>query len=531
MPTEISSFAELDSADILEFADLLAAILLQADPLLNVSRGSMIWEVIIYPAAVAHVYEATPVDLIREQWNLAAVAAAPTAADNSIVDLLLSNFNISRSAGTKAVGQVEIVLTEAHAMTVVEGTIFTTGALTFTNLADQVVIVAEADRTADSDRVLVDRGDDTYSVKVDVVATTEGVAGNVTYGTSFTVNPRPTYFSSAKAAADLSGGSDPDTNTSVVARATQGLTGKILSNPEGAQAQMLTLVPSSTAASVIGAYSPELTRDQRSLLGTGNGGRADILLRTQASIETALVTVEGTVVDADANTYSVSLDRDDLAGAYDVVSVIAEGDAQERALDIVSEVWGYDVSNLTTAPDIASAQEAAFSRYQTLTITFTDITNTGDYEVRLRRLPAIATAQAYCLNPNYMDALADWVVRSPVPAITSIQLTVMAPSGTTVDTDAVAAAAVASVNSHSFVSELSASRIVNDVSAVLPTGAYISMPIGMDAEIIYPDRVSRYIRSGNTLTVPTVNISGVSKNTVAFFASTETVSVSTEAIT
>lgn len=530
MPTEVT-FSDLSETDILERADFIATVLEQASSSLNASRGSMLWELVVYPAAVGYVYINTPINTLRAYWNMASVAADPANADDDIVDLLLSNFNITRSAGTNATGQAEIVLTEAHSLIVAAGTVFTAGDLTFTNLVDQVVIVTEADRTADADRVLTNRGDGTYSFRVDISASEVGTAGNITYGTAFTVSPQLTYFSSASAAADLSGGSAADTNASVVERAAQGLTGNIMSSEVSAKAQLMTLVPSSTDASVIGAQSPELTRDQRSLFGVSNGGRADIFLRTQSAIEVAMVSKTSTVTDASAHTHSISLDRDDLAGGYNLVSIIAEGDAQSRSLDILTQTWGYDVSNLTVAPDIESAQEAAFSSYQTLTVTFTDTADTGTYEVRFRRLPSISTAQTYCLNPDYRDPLADWLVRAPVPAMTSIEMTVKYPSGTTVDTTAVKSAIVNAVNANSFVSELSASAIIDAAAEAIPDGAYISMPMGMQAEIIYPDRVSHWIRSGNTLTTPTVNALCVSKNTVAFFASSDDIDVTTEVIT
>ena len=531
MPLEVQSFSDLDAADISEYADFLATLLQEASPSLNTKRGSMIWELVIEPAAIAHVYEQTSLDVVRDQWNLSTVAASPTTANDDVVDLLLSNFNITRSSGTKAVGQIEVVLTSAHALVITAGTVFTVNSMNFTNLLDQVVIVAEADRTSDSDRVLTTRGDGTYSFKVDVSASVAGVTGNVTFGTSFTVSPQPTFFSQAKSAADFSGGTDPDTNADVIARATQGMTGKILSSPTSAEAQLKTLVPSTVAASVVGAQATEMTRDQRSLLGVSNGGRVDVYLRTQSPTQVSLAEKTGTVVSAAAHTYSVSLTRDDLAGVYELVSIIPKGDAQERSLTILTQTWGYDISNLTSPPDLESAVEAAFTRFQTLVVTFTDPTDTGTYEVRLRGMPSISAAQTYCSSDEYRDPLADWVVRAPVPALTSVEITVRAPSGVDIDEDEVADAVVKSINNHSFVSELSASRIVDAVSEILPTGAYVKMPLGMISRIIYPDRTSGYLRSGNTLVVPSEPLDGVSKNTVVFFASTDDVSVATETIT
>ena len=201
MPTDVT-FTGLDQDSINDMAEFLGTLLKEAAPNLNVSRGSMIWELILEKAAISHVYTSNDVESLRNYWNLQAVIDDPANAENSIVDMLLSNFNITRSEGTKAVGQVEIILTGRNSLTVTAGTLFSIGDISYTNLSDQVAVVSEGDKLSDDDRILTDRGDGTYSFKVDVVAVDAGIDGNISIGTTFEINPPPTYLSTAKAVAD-----------------------------------------------------------------------------------------------------------------------------------------------------------------------------------------------------------------------------------------------------------------------------------------------------------------------------------------
>ena len=523
------TFQTLDTELVDDYAALLASLMQAAYPELNLRPGGVLYDLVIQKAAAAHVYEATALDQLKANWNMAAVRDDPEAADPAIVDALLSNFNTTRSEGTKAIGEVEIVLKQQHALTISAGTAFLSGSLRFVTSVDHVVVLDPDDRTSDSDRVLIEQGDGTWSFRVSAAAEAFGLAGNVPAGTGFTVSPQPIYFSEARAAGDFSGGSDPDTNASVVERASAGITGKVLASPSHAAARLYEVVPSSTALSVIGMQDPEMTRDQRSILGVSVGGRVDAYLRTQAYVDTTVVTVEAELVDAALHRYSVTLTRDQAAGVFDVIGVTPEGAGASVTLTRVSTTWGYDVSDLDVHPDVRSADEAAFSRYQTVTLVFDDPGDAGSYDVYVLRVPGVDVAQDACLDPDHRDPTADWLVRAPIPIVTGITLVVKYRPGVTVDASAVQAAVIDAVNAQSFVKELSASVVVDAASSALPKGAYVHMPINMVGEILRPDRTSNWLRSGNSLVVPTHYDANVSSRTCAFFASTSSVSVSTEA--
>jgi hypothetical protein len=270
-------------------------------------------------------------------------------------------------------------------------------------------------------------------------------------------------------------------------------------------------------------------------LGFSGGGRADIYLRSQVTLDILRVTQTAVLLDAATHTYQLSLGRDAVAGAYEVVAVKSPAaddgtDLWADNLGITSVVWSQDLSNLLSPPDIMTSAEAAFSRYQSVVVEFTDESDAGTYNLYLRRLPSIDTAQAFCNDEAHSDPLADWLVKSPVPILVTVGLTIRRRATATVDPDRVAAGVAAAVNQQSFVSELSASTIIDAAAAALPTGAYVKMPISLYGRLIRPDRSEQHLRSANSLETPNEPTAGVSAKTVSFFCSPSDVDVSIEVI-
>jgi hypothetical protein len=525
------TFAGLDPVAVDEYADLLATLLREAYPSLNFNKGSMLYELVVSKASAMHVYEGTPLSQLRDNWNMIAVKASPNDVDPTLVDQILSNLNVERSPGVAASGEVEVIVSTNAPLTVTAGTNFLAGTVRFQNVVDVVVVASEADATNSTDKVFARRTNGTYSFRVPVVANEAGSDGNIGQGTAIAMSPPPTFFVSATVAADFGGGSDVETNAEVIARIPSRLSGRLLSSPSNAAALLLNNFQSATAASIVGAADPEMTRDQVSLLGVSVGGKADLYLRAQNAVGVSVITVTAERTNSDTNTYEIVLGRDVTAGAYRVVSVVPQGAAATgNELGIVSEVWGFDNTGNPPVPYIASAADAAFSMYQTVTITFTDPANKGTYDVRLLQMQLIDSAQAFCLADTRRDPLGDWLVRAPVPVLTGVSLKICVPAGETVDVDRIKDAAAAAVCNRSFCGELNASTLITTVDAVLPPDAYVAMPVDMVGEIIPPSRESKWLRSAHALVVPYEPALGISKKTVAFFANADDIDVQVETV-
>lgn len=525
-----ATFTGLSEESILEYADFLAALLKEEAPSLNLNRGSVLYRQLLRPAAAMHCFEAADRFSLRNKWNLHDIVNETVPADIAVITRVLSNYNVDYSAGTSATGYIEIVVSTLASVVVPADTVFTAGDVAFTNTLSYTAVVSEDDVVYDTDVAMYERGDGNYAFVIPVFASATGASGNVKAATAFTMSPSPSMFIAAYAQADFSGGSDADSTTSLLTRASNGISAKVLANRATAQAALFDVVTTSTASSMVGMGDVEMTRDQRGLLGQSSGGKVDAYLRTQAQLEEYIIQADGEETDETTHEWTITIPYDDLYGAIRLVKVTKRDDNQIVLSGPVC-TWGVKAGLEQYDPDVDTAEEAAFSSYQTLAITFTDVNDYAEYDVYLDRLPNIETAQAYCNDTSSRDLLADWLVKAPVPAITSVTLSVKYPSALTVDEDAVIAAVVNAVNSKSFVEELSVTTVIEAAQSVLPSGAYVSLPVELISEIILPSRESLFIRSDRAIVVPSSDdYPGVTKNTVAFFTDATRVQVNTTAI-
>ena len=525
MPEQIY-FGDITEATVDEYADFLAVLIQEAVPTLNVRKGTVFYSYVLRPAAAAHAYAKTSLDTLRAYWNTAAVVADPDAADPVLLDRLLSNFNAKRNTGTAAVGQVEIVLSASRTTTVQAGTSFTaSNGQIFQNPLAQTGAAVAAEIIDSTDSLLRLRADGNYSFLIDVTAQASGLAGNIPQGTSLTVSPEPVNLVVASAVTDFSGGSAADDNQTLVDRMLNGLASKVLASRAQASAFFRALVPSTTDVAVVGMQDSEMFRDQRSLLGSSNGGRVDVYLRSQSLLDTVKVAV--TATDLGSNQWQAVINRDETAGAIVAVRATVKDDTAS-AISIVSQTWDKDFTGATDIPDIETAVEAAFSSLQKVTLVLNDVNNGGLYDVYMLRLPSIALAQGLCDNDDYQDPMADWLVKSVIPIVTSVSARVYQPTGATIDSAAVKAAVVSAVNGVSFSTTLDASIVVSAIQGALPAGAYVKSPIELIGQLWKPDRTSVMLKSGRQLTVPADYSQGVSYKTTAFFTTLDDVSITEE---
>ena len=152
----------------------------------------------------------------------------------------------------------------------------------------------------------------------------------------------------------------------------------------------------------------------------------------------------------------------------------------------------------------------------------------SSYDVVLYYQPNIASLQTICEDDDNRELMSDWLIKAVIPVLTSVTIVIKNPNSLDVDTEAIQQAVTDVINSQSFVPELSSSLIVDAAQSLLPSTAYIDMPIEMIGSIIMPDRSVTYLRSTNELVVPEELELGVSGNTSAFFTSAELIGVISE---
>jgi hypothetical protein len=465
----------------------------------------------------------------------------------------------------------------------------------------------------DTDSVLVPLSDGNFKFVIPVTAVEVGSAALLKQGTLLTtVAPIPNLVR-IYANEDFVDGVDTESNEQLVARQAEGITAKTICNRLNCAALLRTVSPDYLSLSIIGAGDREMLRDKHSIFPGAFGGRSDWYFRDTADIAVTQFEIECVLHEKTSDGYGVwqcDIARDTAPGFYDVYRVVP-ADAADYAgsLSVVEDIRGFNTqyidgallpdietaveavfsryqtaiirfkdittstAGLTVAqstktylvslrvapkiaevqsfvssrgtrslfgPDIETAVEAVFSRYQTAIIRFKDITtstagltvaqSTKTYLVSLRVAPKIAEVQSFVSSRGTRSLFGDVLIKAPIPCFVSIAFSLLGrPSAELPDVDAIKTAVVNYINSLSFTGHLFASDITRIVHSYLPAGVSISA-IDMLGKLLKPSGGSHTLHSREVLEIPDDSANMVSARTVGFVTYKDLVLVSAGAI-
>jgi len=477
--------------------------------------------------------------------SLLGIADQPTAADPTLVDKVLSNYRVQRGAGVRASGQMTIVVSRLIPTTVPAGAVFTANGIAFQTPAAYAARESPAQVAATTDRVLRPIGDGLYAYTVPVVAVAAGTAGLLRRGANLVPAQRIPNFVRAYAEGDFAGGFDAESNADLMRRLQQGIAAPAWSNRATIDA-MIHAQPDFARVlqtSIIGFGDPEMHRDQHTVLPISTGGRCDLYARTQSVPASVLLTKTCTLIEktAEGGLWSVSIHRDDAPGFYRVDRVGPPGSPQDTAgYEVVADIRDFDASGPGFVPDVRTAVEAAYSRYQTATIRFLDTagdvtglvvnTTTAPYDLVLSYMPQIADLQLFTGDRRVRNPAGDVLVKAPIPCDTTISFSIRQPAtAEPPDLVAIAEAVAAAVNNLGFPGQLHASMVADIVSDMIPEGSYLSA-VDMAGRIRRPDGVLRRIRSSEVLLIPDEPEFLVSPRTTAFLLDPQDVGVTVKTL-
>jgi len=494
-------------------------------------------------------------ELLRESSSLQAISQNPQLSDDTIVDVALSNFRITREPGTAASGTITIVLNALVPVVIPADNQFSSGGIIFTpGLAYAARLSADTATTA-TDRVLRPVGDGTYAFSIPVTAQDTGSAGMLRRGAGLTtLDPIP-YFNRAFAESDFTGGFDPETNAEMIARLQSGLAAQAWSNRVTIDASIRAMPEFARILqmSIIGAGDAEMLRDKHTIMPIANFGRVDLYVRTQdlplsqaiydppTSSVPAPTTKTATLIQktAEGGIWQFSIGSADAPGFYQVDRVGPIQTAQDDAgYEVIGDVRGIDLNYPGFVPDIVLPIEAVYSRYQAATIQFLDTDtpvanlveneSTAAYYVTVLGMPLIAELQDTVSGRSFGAPAGDALAKAPIPCFLTISFNINKRASVVVDQptiDGICISVAQLVNSLGFPGQLYASLISDLVQQQLPDGAYLGA-IDMFGTIRRPDGSLRRIRSTEVLVIPDEPSLMVTPRTVAFILDPLAVGVS-----
>jgi hypothetical protein len=531
----------LDTTEVEQYRQLLTSMVAAYNPTADLKRGPVQDLIITVDAAISSAWQ-EQIDLVRQSSSLSQIAANPEKTDATTVNNLLSNYGLTASKGAKATGTVVIVLSSLVPTVIPITTVFTLQGITY-NPTTTTAGRTTAGQVISSSDVLITTLGANYAMPVPVTATAVGAVGNVLAGTSATLSLNPPYFVSAYAGANFTGGQDAQTPAELAGMALTGLSVKAWSTRPSIQAVIGTQIPTLEATSVIGFGDPEMLRDQHAVWPGSQGGRVDVYMRSAPSWQTVSLSKQATLVSLSGSngTWQISIGRDDAPGFYEVQSILLPSQVPgSPGFAVTSDVRGVNLAPDATHiyfPDITSALEAVYSRYQTAAIQFVDTLTTGqgsltpgavstfNYTVLLKAMPEIDVAQDYLGQLNNRPPMSDALVRGVVPCFTTVAFTLTVSKGTTVSVPAVQNAVADAVNAINFTGALPASLVTQAVHNLLGASVISITTITLAGRIRRTDGVMIPISDPVNLACPNDPAHLATGRTVAFLLQAADVTV------
>lgn len=535
---------QLSDTEVQQAEDFLISWLAAEYPSMDLSEGRVFRNLLLRPAAIFYALNTKLMDDLRRSQSLLSISEDPALATDDIVDAVMSNFRITRRQGEAATGVVTIVLNARRSTSVESGTTFTHNGLTYTTTVPYVAVTDAASVLTSTQRLITARTDGNYAFTVPVTASAAGSEYAVGVGARFTMSPSPSGFVDAFATQDFTGGTSTETNQDLINRLDSSLAQPVFSGRRQIEALLRDNVDTITATSIIGFGDPEMLRDRHNIFEISTGGKADIYVRTQGLPEVLAVAKTATLVDKTLGTWQLSIGKDDAPGFYTIESILASTASPDAtSFAVLSDTRGLDLtpdSDEDFAPDVDTNTEGAYSRYQTSVVQFTDTTgdltgltnlsSTREYTVYLKYMPNIKTLQRLACNRANRNPQADYLVRAPVPAFTSVSMRVEYTGTDAPDEDTIKQLVADRVNGISFqLGKLPVSMIYDAVHDELSkTGAYVVSPIDVFVTLRRPDGTELHARSGNQVDVPNTPEYATTQRTTCFFLRPDDVSVTIE---
>lgn len=553
MSLDISSLS--DSA-VQTAEDTLTALIKEEYPALDLTAGRVFKELLIKPAAIFYAFTEKNIEALRTSLSLIASDENPELVDAEIAEDFFANLRITKTDGTTSSGQLTIVMA-VNATTIISmDTEFSINDTIFKPTQTFIGMPSVDDDDADNIRQITQRADQMYEFVIDVVASVEGTAGNIQQGTRLTVSPESTRIVDVYATDSFTGGTNTESIEDLITRGKEALSPKVLCTRLSDTALLKSEFGSAVDISVIGYGDPEMTRDQHNIFSISSGGKIDIYTRSESIPTQETLLVDCTLVNKTEKLLGFTLDTEQSAGVYKILSVLQENavlypqDTEVSlyrnmlgSLEIVNNLRQFSLGDEDIVPDITTAQEAAFSAYQTFSVQFLDpglnTLNLSDgdiitYKVIVLRMPQIHDIQEYVNLRSVRNYCSDVLIKAAIPCICSLTVVLRKRSNetATIDEDAIKTAIANYINSHKFADgPLSAAKMIEAVQTNIPALVNIDLPLDLSGMLLLPSGDTKYLHNTDCLNIADILTENVSSRTVAFFISTNDIDIDTVTLT
>ena len=538
MALQYPTFADLNANRLAILKELLVGVLQEYNTEIDLRRGT-VSDLVLHPRALLTAVNEEAINNALSSSSLQAIIDDPTIADEDTVDRTLGNYRLVRGEGIQASGTVTIILSTLTPVIIPDNLNITISGVVFKTDQVYAARTSEGAVIGSGDRLLtaVTGG---YAFTVNVLAETVGENGNVTRGTTATLEQNPPEFVKAFATSDFAGGRYKETNAALVNRLQTGLAVRAWSNRPSIEAVLLSQpnFANIKSVSIIGFLDAEMLRDQHSIFPVANGGRADLYVRTSTTYQTLSITKTATLVSKDGavGTWQLGLAKDEAPGYYEIVKVLLPtADPTAAGFTPSSEVRSLDLTDDGWKPDLETVLEGTYSAYQSSVVQFVDTTTNAtsltdgvsqqDYDVVVRAMPLIGEIQTFWNNISNRPPMGDILVKAPIPCFTDVSFTLNIRRGYTVNTATVQQTVSDAVNALGFSGQVAASYLNQVLHNLLGIALLATSSMSIAGRIRNPNGTTTNLTSSTVITVADNFPNMVSGRTVAFLSEPSAIAV------
>jgi len=551
MALEVQNLSELDDDDVAQAFAISAQLVQERFPAVDMKRG-VVSDLVVELDGILGAAQGENADRVRQSQSIILIEANSAITDDDLVDNVASNYRITRRAASYAAGEVVIVLNQQLAVSVAKGQVFTVGDRAYTSDDTYAARLTAAQVTSSTDRLLTQVGTNRWAFTINVTASVAGSASLLQKDDALTPALPVSAFVSAYAAADFTGGLDAQTSAEIIALLESGMSTKAYSNRSmiknmvrNADTSVYSMVTAAfddiLAMSIIGFGDVEMTRDQHWLFPVSGGGRSDMYLRSQRQPASTKLTKTATLVSitVDGGIWQAAIVRDDAPGFYDITNIRPAGSAADGTnYAVTSDTRGVDLTEadgVPYIPDVETALEAVYSRYQTAVIQFLDTdtataglvvgVTTQDYDITVRSDPLVKPVQEFLGLRDVRNPVGDNLVKGAIPCFVSLSVTLeRKDASATVNETTLADALADYVNTTGFPGKLYASSLAAVLEPLLPASVSTDSII-MLGQLRKPDGTLAVLTSSDTLTIPDDAANFTSSRTVIFILDMDDVAI------
>jgi len=283
-----------------------------------------------------------------------------------------------------------------------------------------------------------------------------------------------------------------------------------------------------------------MQRDTHNIFGVGQGGKADIYVRSETLPTRLTLEKDAVLDDAAKQTWRFNFGKTEVPAFYRVESVLLSSAAagQIGSLTVESDTRGLDLTGTAFIPDIPAVNEGVYSAYQTATVIFTDpqtITTgmtagvtTQKYSVVLSQMPDITGINDLIIGRSVRSPQSDYLIRAAIPCFVGIEIVISRhPDDPVIDTSPIIAAVANSLNTLTFsTGKVSVSELVEVVHNSLPSKSFVRLPMHLWGTLRKPDGTTELLHSTSELMVTDEPLLSISSRTVSFYVRTADIDVS-----